>query len=165
MSLRERMNETLSRWQGEDLRRRDPALPVWDLGRPGLFSHNRRRRRESVAACRQELLATLVGSEGQVFLVHPEPPGEYNVPGIWRPADEATWLVPPDFNPEDRAGKHWLSLGDWTFYRAPGPAEGKWPDVFRCRAADLLAWMSGKAVLILVESFHDDTDWVVAVAR
>jgi hypothetical protein len=157
------MNEILCRWEGEDVRRRDPALLVWDLGQPGLFARHRRRRREAVAACRREVLTTLLCRAAPVFLMHPEPPKEYQVPGDWQPAGEATWLVPPDFDPNYAAGKRWLSLGDWTAYSAPGPAPGKWPDVFRCRAAELLAWMSAKSVRVLVESFHDDTDWVVAL--
>ena len=157
------MNEILRRSEGENIRRRDPALLVWDLRRPGLFARHRRQRREAVTACRQQLLTTLVVWDGPVFLMHPEPPKEYKVPGNWQPAGEATWLVPPDFNPGDAAGKHWLSLGDWSLYSAPGLVQGKWPDVFRCRAAELLDWMSGKSVRVLVESFHDDTDWVVAV--
>jgi hypothetical protein len=96
--------------------------------------------------------------------MHPELPKEYNVPGNWQSAGEATWLVPPDFNPDDAGSKHWLSLGDWRFYGAPGPVQGKSPDVFRCRAAELLAWMSARSVRVLVESFHDDTDWVVALS-
>jgi hypothetical protein len=158
------MNEVLCRWESGDIRRRDPALLVWDLGRPGPFARHRRQRREAVTVCRREVLTTLLGWGGPVFLRHPEPPKDYKIPGNWQPADEATWLVPPDFNPDDAGGKHWLSLGDWRFYSAPGPAQGKWPDVFRCRAADLLAWMSARSVRVLVESFHDDTDWVVALS-
>jgi hypothetical protein len=96
--------------------------------------------------------------------MHHEPPNEYKVPGNWRPAGEATWLVPPHFDPADAAGKHWLLLGDWRFYSSPGPVKGKSLDVFRCRAAELLAWMRARSVRVLLESFHDDTDWVVALA-
>jgi hypothetical protein len=163
MSLGECMDEIHCRWESADIRRRDPALPVWDLGRPGLFARHRRQRREAVAACRQEVLATLLRWSGLVFLMHPEPPKEYKVPGNWRHAGEATWLVPPDFDPEEAGGKLWLSLGDWRFYSGPESVQGMWPDVFRCHAAQLLAWMSARPVRVLVESFHDDTDWVVAL--
>jgi hypothetical protein len=113
---------------------RAALLPVWDLGGPGRFARHGRRRWEAVAACRREV------------------------------AGQATWLVPPDFNPADAAAVRWLSLGGWTFYRAPGPVLGKWPDVFRCGAPELLAWMSARSVQVVLESFYDDTDWVVAVS-
>ncbi len=119
--------------------------------------------------------------------MHKEPPEEYGVPGTWQPAGdrslkaaatdpvaagfslrplagEATWIVPPDFSLDDPVIRHWLfDLGDWRFYIAPGPVAGKSPDVFRCSAAELLAWMSANSVLALIESFHDDTAWVVAL--
>jgi hypothetical protein len=163
MSVGEQLSEILSRWQSEDVRRRDGSLPVWDIGRPGLFARHRRRRQEVVAACRRELLTTLLRSDAVIYLMHHEPPREYDVPGSWQPAGTATWLVPPGFDLGDPVVMHWLALGDWRFYSAPGPAEGG-PDVFRSSAAGLMAWMSGKRVRALIESFHDDTEWVVALA-
>jgi hypothetical protein len=93
-----------------------------------------------------------------------ESPQEWEVPGEWQPASKATWLVPPNFNLDHPAVQSWLSVGNWTFYRAPAPAEGNWPDSFRCGAAQLLAWMRTKSVQALIDSFHDDTDWVVALS-
>ena len=81
MSLSAHMNAILCRWQSEDIRRRDGSLPVWDLGRPGLFARHRRQRREAVAACRRELLATMLGLERPVFLMSLWTPEEYEVPG------------------------------------------------------------------------------------
>jgi hypothetical protein len=163
MSHSEDVDTILTRWQGKDIRRREGSLPVWDIGRVGLFARHRRQRREAVAACRQELLTTLLRHDGPVFLMSTEPPSEYDVPGSWQPSGQATWLVSGDFSLDHPAVKHWLfDLGNWTIYSAPQPVEGKWPDVFRCSAAGLVAWISAKAVRVLIESFHDDTDWVVA---
>jgi hypothetical protein len=157
------MVEIFSRYRSEDIRRRDDSLSVWDIGRPGLFARHRRHRREVVAACRQELLTRLIRSDRPVFLMTQAPPREYEVPGNWQPAAKATWLVPGDLNLDHPIVKHWLfTLGDWRLYSAPGPAQSKWPDAFRCSAAELVAWMSAQAVAALIESFHDDTDWVVA---
>jgi hypothetical protein len=163
MKPSENMSTILVRWQGKDICRRDASLPVWDIGRPGLFARRRRLRRQAVAACRQELLTTLLRSDGPIFIMHHEPPKEYDVPGTWRPAGKATWLVPEDFNLDHPAVKRWLfDLGDWSIYSALQPVEGKCPDVFRCSAAELVAWMSSEKVHTLIESFHDDTVWVVA---
>jgi hypothetical protein len=161
MALSERWNEILRRWEDAGiLRRRDPVLPVWGLGWPGLFA---RQRRKAVAACRRELLTTLLGSGGPVFLVHGESPEQNGIPGNWQPAGKATWLVPPDFNLDHPDVGYWLfHLGDWKFYRAPAPAE-KSVDAFRCSASELLAWMRARSVEVLIDSFHDDTDWVVAL--
>ena len=92
-------------------------------------------------------------------------PEEYEVPGHWQSAGEATWLVPANFDPDHPAVQGWLfTMGDWRLYRAPKYAEGRSPDVFRCTAAELLAWMNAHEVHALIESFHDDTDWVVALS-
>jgi hypothetical protein len=157
------MNEILSRDESSDLRRRDGSLPVWDLGRPGFFARHHRRRREAVDACRRELLNALLGSPGAVFLMH-EPPQEYEVPGAWQRAGEGTWFVPPHFNFDHPTVEYWLfALGNWRLYQAPAPAEGDWPETFRCAAAELLAWMRARSVKALIESFHDDIAWVVAL--
>jgi hypothetical protein len=156
------MHEILSRWQSVDIRPREGVLPVWDLGRPGLFARHRRQRKEAVEECRRQLLSTFLAGEGPIFVMH-EPPQDHEVPGEWRFASDATWLVPADFNLDHPAVKYWLfALGNWRFYRAPAAAGGNWPDGFRCSAAELLAWMRTRSVQALIESFHDDTDWIVA---
>ncbi len=92
-----------------------------------------------------------------------EPPQDWEIPGEWQTASERTWLVDPNLDLDHPAVQAWLfTVGNWTFYSAPAPAEGNWPDPFRCRAADLLAWMCAKSVHALIDSFHDDTCWVVA---
>ena len=165
--MRERLNEhleaILTRRQGEDVRRREAPLSVWEVGRPGLFARNRRERLEAVAACRAELLAALLGCDGPVYLSHGEPPDSYEIPGTWTPAGPATWLVPRDFGPRQPDAKHWLfSLGGWSLYAAPGAAPVGSLDPFRCPAGDLLAWMKTHSVRAFIASFFDDTEWVVA---
>jgi hypothetical protein len=163
--LNEHLETILTRRQGEDVRRREANLPVWDLGRPGLFARNRRDRLDAVTGCRAELLAALLGSGGPVYLSHGEPPESYEIPGTWTPAGPSTWLVPRDFDPRHPKARHWLfALGGWNLYTAPAPTSEGWPDVFRCRAGDLLAWMATHSVRDLIVSFWDDTDWVVATS-
>ena len=155
----EKMNDILCRWQNDDIGRREGSLPVWDVSCPGLFA--RRQRREAITLCRRELMTSLLGCQEPIFLIH-EAPRDYGVPGNWQPASEGTWLTPSDFNLDDQAVQSWLSVGNWTFYSAPAPAEENWPDPARCRAVDLLAWMRTKRVWALIDSFHDDISWVVA---
>jgi hypothetical protein len=162
MSLGERLNEILVHWRTEDIHRRDASLPVWEIGRPGLFARHRRQRREAVASCRGELLSALLAADGPIFVNHQEPPNEY-VGGDWQRGGGSTWLLPPDLNVHDPMVERWFSLGDWCFYSAPAPVTGSRPDVFRCGAAEILDWMKENSVAAWIESFHDDTDWVVAL--
>jgi hypothetical protein len=103
----------------------------------------------------------LLSSQEPIYLMH-ELPQDWEVPGNWQLTNEGTWLVPPDFNWDDPAVQSWLAVGNWQLYSAPAPAEGNWPDPARCRAGDLLAWMKTRSVRALIDSFHDDTSWVVA---
>jgi hypothetical protein len=162
--LCEQIENTLSRWQGDDVRRREAGLPVWDIRWPTLLTGNRRQRLSAVTACRQELLAALLTSGRPLYLTHQEPPESYWIPGAWIPAGPATWLVPPDFDPQQPDAKHWLfSLGGWSLQAAPGPVTEDYPDVFHTRALDLLAWMRKNSVRAMITSSLDDTEWVVAI--
>jgi hypothetical protein len=164
MSLSERLSAIVSRSRIEDIRQRDASVPVWDIGGPGFLARRKRQRADAVAACRYELLSALLTAEDPVFLMHPEPPDEYGVPGDWQSVGRRTWRLPSEFNFQGPAAKRWLfTLGDWRFYSAPAPVDSQSPDVFRCSAGQLLTWMSANSITVLIESFHDDSDWVVAI--
>ncbi len=72
--------------------------------------------------------------------------------------------MPSSIDLEAKVTQHWLfSLGNWTVYAAPGPVVAGWPDPFRTKPDPLIAWMVEQEVSFLVDSFHDDTDWLVAI--
>jgi hypothetical protein len=164
MSLSGRLSAILSRSRTEDIRQRDAARQVWDIGGPGILARRKRQRAGAVAACRAELLCALLAAEGPIFLIHHEPPDEYGVPGDWQRVGSLTWRLPAEFNVHDPIVERWLfTLGDWRLYCAPAPVGSQGPDVFRCSADELLTWMKANSVAVLIESFHDDSDWVVAI--
>src|SRR5262249_13455356 len=131
-------------------------------GRPRLLARRRRQRQEGVQACRAEVLAAFLGAGAPAFLSHPEPPAEYDVAGDWQPAGPSTWGVPPGCDPQERAARGWVATPRaWCLYLASAPIDEPWPDVSRCGAAELLAWMQARSLRALVASFHDDVEWVV----
>jgi hypothetical protein len=71
--------------------------------------------------------------------------------------------VPSDLRLSDAAVKYWLfSLGNWTVCSgAPGPEPN--PDLFRVPASDTLAWLDRLGLEVVVDSFHDDVHWAVAL--
>ena len=164
MSLCERMCEVLSQSKSEDLCLRDVSLPVWHLVRPSVWTSRRRERTESVTALKIELLSQVLTSTSPVFIVHQEPPDDYEVPGNWQRTDDSTWRVPADLDLTDSVSKNWLlGIGNWCLYSAPAPVVGICPDAFRMSASELLSWMRENSVAVLIDSFHDDSDWVVAL--
>jgi hypothetical protein len=109
------------------------------------------------------LLEALLKPGGPVYIVPPEPPQECDVPGNWERAGHKTWQVPERFDPAGSAVERWLFLpGNWRLYRAAHLVESPWPDLFRSEAGEMLAWMETHAIEAVIESFHDDSEWVVA---
>ena len=54
-------------------------------------------------------------------------------------------------------------LGNWQLYAADSPLTTPAPDTFRSAPEAVLRFMAEHNVLLLVDAFHDDTDWCVAV--
>ena len=148
---------------GEDyFRRREPGLPVWDAPRPSLLRGLEHGRR--IAALKRDILSELLGSGSPLLIRHADDPNERDVPGAWDLVASSTWVVPPDLDLRNPAVDHWLfSLGNWRCYQSPTAVESSFPDAFRSAARNLLAWMESQSIDVLIDSFHDDSDWVVAV--
>ncbi len=110
-------------------------------------------------------MSALLSSGRTIYLTHQESPDSYAIPGDWGLMGPSTWLVPQCVDMRHPDVRYWLfHLGGWSMYVAASPALVDGPDVFRCRAVDLLAWMNANTVQIMIASFFDNSDWVVAVA-
>ncbi len=163
--LAEQFEAILTGSEGPEVRRREAGRPVWDLSRPGPFARNRRRRYQAAMSCRDQLLSALLSSGRIICQTHQESPDSYPIPGDWGLVGPSTWLVPQGLDVRYPDVRHWLfDLGGWSMYIAASPAPVDGPDVFRCRAVDLLAWMNANSVQIMIASFLDDSDWVAAIA-
>jgi hypothetical protein len=117
-----------------------------------------------MTALKIELLSQVLASSSPVFIVHQEPPDDYEVPGNWQRTDDSTWRVPADLDLTDSVSKNWLfGVGNWCLYSAPAAVDGICPDAFRMSASELSSWIHENSVAVLIDSFHDDSDWVVAL--
>jgi hypothetical protein len=54
-------------------------------------------------------------------------------------------------------------LGNWQLYAASEPLRIPTPDTFRDPPEAVLAFMAAHGVVLLIDVFHDDTDWCIAV--
>jgi hypothetical protein len=98
--------------------------------------------------------------------VHPDNPADYEVIGEWVSAGLSTYRIPPLLDLEDPGTKQRLfNLGNWQAYVAARPVESGWPDPARIAPTELVSWMSRTGLLVLVDSFHDDVSWVVAISE
>ncbi len=163
MSVGEEFITVLCSFRTEDISRREPSLPVWDVGRPGLFAWRRRERQQAVDRCRAQLLSALLAAEGPTFVVHGEEPQPWEVPGPWECVGPSTWLLPADFDPQEPAARSWLFVvGNGRLYKAAQAALAPLPDSFVCKASELLDWMRQQSIDAWIDSFHDGAAWVVA---
>jgi hypothetical protein len=54
-------------------------------------------------------------------------------------------------------------LGNWQLYAAAQPVTRPVPNTFRSTPEAVLSFMAEEQVLLLIDVFHDDTDWCVAL--
>ena len=74
------------------------------------------------------------------------------------------WRVDTSTSPQDFYRLEPVSvLGNWQLYTAPLPLRSPLPDSFRVEPATLLAFMRAHRVSLLIDAFHDNTDWSVAL--
>lgn len=161
MDAREAVRAVIECWPREHLARRHPKAEVWALGIPGLLS---RRRGRVASRCQDALFRSLAAAPSPVLICHPESPREHEVPGEWQEVGPSTWYLPRSLDLTAGETRHWLfALGNWTVYGAPEPVLRDWPDPFRTDPERVIEWMEEHAVGYLVDSFHDNTDWLVAL--
>jgi hypothetical protein len=159
--VKDAIRDLLIAHEGQDVRRVHPGFDVWNLARPGLLASPRRDRLSRFEACRAALIRALLSTEPARFIQHPDPPGDYDVPGDWQPHSPHIWRVPDAFDPRDRTLAAWLALGSWVAYAAPRAIEDAWPDVFRQAPDVVLPWIRTHRVQAAICSFYDDDEWRV----
>jgi hypothetical protein len=154
----------LARLDARDWRQR-AGVPVWELHEPGILAWQGSSRRRAIEAAKRALLITMASQTTPCFLSHPDDPGDYCASFTWEPAGTQTWRVPRALALDDPGLSEWLfTLGNWQAYLAPSVVSGRWPDPFRSESATLLSWMQESGVLALIDSFHDDSAWLLAAA-
>lgn len=140
--------------------RPDAGLRVWRLEYGPLL---KLLRDAEVARTKTLLLEAAWEWPGPLFFA-PGNPLEEDVRPFVQP-DGRAWRVDKrrtasDFYATDSASR----LGNWQLYAAERPVEAL-PDAHRTSPADLIAFMDANGIVLLIDSFHDDTDWCVAICE
>jgi hypothetical protein len=159
------LRAVLSAHEGEDVRHGSSA-DVWHLSYPPLLVPGREARRDRVNRCKRELLRPLLASPRGIYLSHHEDPVAAGVPARWSRAGKWHWNLPSNLNLEEPTTEYWLfALGNWRIHAATAPIEQSRIDPARAAETELLAWMQENRVAFLIDSFHDDVSWVVALGQ
>ena len=95
------------------------------------------------------------------FLRFDERPTEWGLE--WIAEGRHTWRV-PETEPAATTLRDFLHYGNWTLYAAPAAvASDDIPDFFRGSPSELQRWIDQHGVVLLIDSWHDDTAWCVAL--
>lgn len=141
-------------------RRRSPGKEVWPLDSGPwwrLFKDFRR-----LQATKLDLLAAVWRLPLPLFLA-PEEPFEPEL-GPFLSRDGAAWRVDKTKTAE---AFHQIEpasgLGNWQLYAAETALTVALPDTFRVAPEAVLSFMAEHHLTLLIDVFHDDTDWCVAL--
>jgi hypothetical protein len=136
---------------------------VWAIDEPTLLRVRASDRRKHVEQAKLEILR-LVASTSTAVIVHPDPPAEHVLPGTWTPTPVSRGsFVPSDLDLTDDVLTHWLfALGNWTVF-SNSHVPKRYPDLFRSPVSGSLAWMDDSGHDVVIDSFHDDMAWVIAL--
>jgi hypothetical protein len=98
------------------------------------------------------------------MICHPDPPDAEGLTVTWRPtAQPGAWFLPTDLDFSNAALEHWLfALGNWTVCSHALPLESI-PAFFRAPVVDSLSWLDARKLDVIIDSFHDDTSWVIGL--
>ena len=138
--------------------RPDPGLHVWRLEYGPLL---KLLRDSEVARSKASLLDAAWQLPGPLFFA-PGNPIEEDLQPFVQP-DGRAWRIDKsrtasDFYATEPASR----LGNWQLYAAERPVEAL-PDAHRTSPADLIFFMTANRITLLIDAFHDDTDWCVAI--
>lgn len=97
-----------------------------------------------------------------LFLLPPEPLEKELEPFVLRDAPawrlDRTRTAAAFYRTEPASG-----LGNWQLYAASRPVAIPHPDLFRTKPRLILTFMREQEITLLIDVFHDDADWCVAV--
>lgn len=164
-TLRQQVLAALSTLDPRDCRQ-DPDVPVWHLDEPGLLAPQAKARRQALLRGKVAMLTALATHPNSAYLLHPDNPADSEVNEEWVRTGSSTYRIPPLLDLNDPGTKQWLfNLGNWQAYVADRPVGNDWPDPARAAPKELVSWMSRTGLLVLIDSFHDDVSWVVAISE
>ncbi len=114
-------------------------------------------------SAKQRILSAAWRIPSPLFLVLPEPLQDALVPFVTR--DGPAWRLnrlrsAREFYETEPAS----GLGNWQLYAADEALRMATPNTFRVKPEVTLQFMRDNGISLLIDSFHDDTEWCVALS-
>ena len=144
---------------GSRAQRPDAALQVWRLEYGPLW---KLLSDSDVARTKAAVLEAAWQLPSPLFFA-PGNPLEDDLQPFVRPDGRAWRIDKTRTAAEFYATEPASTMGNWQLYAADRPVEAL-PDAHRTSPADLIFFMTANRITLLIDAFHDDTDWCVAIA-
>ena len=155
MDIAATISQILTAHEGRGVRPKKMDLSRWHVAELGIFSS--RRGRQNVKACKLELMTTIATSDKVIFIRHAELPIDYELPGDWQQVSEYTFILPTDFDPQEKNNQYWLDIGGWMLYltnnNEPIPAS-----FWQNKSTDPRL---GHNVAFMIDAFWDNLEWTI----
>ena len=152
------LSSIASTLDGSGAQRPDPALQVWRLDYGPLLKFF---RDSEVARTKASLLEAAWQLSSPLFFAPGKSLDEDLQPFVQ--PDGRAWKIDKSRTASDfYATEPASGVGNWQIYAADRPVEAL-PDAHRSSPADLIAFMKANRIALLIDAFHDDTDWCVAI--
>ena len=148
------------RLDGWGFTRRDGHSPVWD-GATSTWPFSSRTR--GFIEAQPLILGVALKNAGGAYLFYDEDPEKWEMPGEWEELGLDLRRIPDGSDPEFLL-RNYLYYGGWVLFAGALPRNlDDLPDHFRVSADELLDYMKAEGVEMLIGSFLDDCEWVVAI--
>jgi hypothetical protein len=143
-------------------RRQAQDADVWIVSRPSWWDGL--RGAGATESTKRQILRAIWDVPQPLFFLCEEPGDPDLAPFLHQ--ELGAWRIDAQSDPDRFYAAYPVSaLGNWQLYGAPAPVDGKWPDSFREEPSAIIRFMQTHRMTLLVDSFHDDTDWCVALCH
>ena len=117
---------------------------------------------DALEAAKLQILEAAWRLPSPLFLLPPEPIDEEFAPFVTR--DAPAWRLDRTRTADSfYEAEPTSTLGNWQLYAAARPVPIPNPNTFRTKPHAILDFMRLHGVSLLIDVFHDDTDWCVAI--
>lgn len=136
---------------------------VWDLRESGCLASIVGVRSTLTPAVKRRILEVVLASPSPIYLLTSEDVGTAG-PGVWRAVSPGVWSLDGSRDPAVLIAEDATQLGNWVLLAAHRPPLERLPDLIRATEAQVLTFMRENGIRMLIDSFHDDVQWRVAIA-
>ena len=143
----------------------DPQYDVWDLAAPGCLGRLIARRPILLSReMKHSILSIVLRGPLPVFFFQEEELDTEHA-AAWSEVADGVWQLPADADPKALVASEALYCGNWRIIVAERIPSAPMTDFIRAPASDVASFLKRSEAAVLIDSFHDDAVWRIALAQ